>query len=755
MKLKNVTGAFALMVAAVGSPAVAQAQEAPQAGAGGATTEEEIVVTASRRSTNLQETPLSVSALSGEQLEERGLVSVADAVQQTPGVALTSNQPGTNEFIIRGVGTSSSYATLTGAITNATTVTYLDQLPVTNTVQKTPDFRFVDLDRIEVLRGPQGTLYGQSAMGGVVRYITNRPSTEGLAWGFNSYASVTEEGGLNLGGDAYLNVVLSDTLALRGVGYAYGNAGFIDVVGTASERDANDEETLGGRLALRWTPSNRLTVDLTALYNEVNLGSLQLISSTYPVDYNLFTLPVVTPVNTDRLEVEHLQPSEESASVLGAEFLYEFDGFDANLILAHRETDSDSTFESSEFVGVTDAYFGQRTIANSENDTAEFRLSSTGEDGFIDWIVGAYFEDTGGQIGARAVAYGDPLLLSFFPHNNPPGGFVVPGDVVTDNGRQLDYQELSVFGELTFNLSSALSVTVGARHADIDTNYQRTFANGTNDAAAASLVGVSQATSESVDTYRLNISYQANDDVLFYANAASGFRPGGFNPGVSFPVIIPDSVYVSDTLWNYEAGVRTSWLNNRLIVNAAAYRIDWSDMQLSTIDLATFYTATRNVGEAQINGLELEAFLRASDSLSLSANYTYAQAEISEPTSLGFITLAEGDRLPGTPEHAFTAFADWRSPVPNTNAQFVANATYRYVGDRIATLGDPTEMDAYSLLDVRFGVDFASGVTLTLFADNVTNEIAVNQLTPTGLADFTYYNINRPRTIGISARYDF
>ncbi|MEY2756619.1 MAG: hypothetical protein RIR33_397 [Pseudomonadota bacterium] len=753
MTLKNVTRALAVAVAAAaggGGFGVAEAQES-----GPTTTEETIVVTATRRSTDLQDTPLSVSALSGEQLEERGLVSVADAVQQTPGVSLTSNQPGTNEFIIRGVGTSTSYATLAGAITNATTATYLDQLPVTNTVQKTPDFRFIDLDRIEVLRGPQGTLYGQSAMGGVVRYITNRPSTEGLAGGFNAYSSITEDGGLNLGGDGYLNLALSDTLALRAVGYAYGNAGFIDVVGTAFDEDANNEETLGGRFALRWTPTNRFTVDLTALYNEVNLGSLQLISSTYPVDFNLFTPPVVTPVSTDTLEVEHLQPSEESASVLGAEFLYEFGGFNANLILAHRETDSDSTFESSEFVGVTDAYFGQRTIGNSENDTAEFRLTSTGDGNFIDWNVGVYYEDTGGQIGARAVAFGDPLLLSFFPHNNPPGGFVVPGDVVTDNGRQLDYQETSVFGELAFNLSSALSITIGARHADIDTNYQRTFANGTNDAAAASLVGVSQATSESVDTYRLNISYQASDDVLFYANAASGYRPGGFNPGVSFPVVIPDSAYVSDTLWNYEAGVRTSWLNNRLILNAAAYQIDWSDMQLATIDLATFYTATRNVGEAQINGLELEAFFRATDSLALSANYTYAKAEISEPTNLGFLVLAEGDRLPGTPEHAFTAFADWRSPVPDTEAEFVANATYRYVGDRIAVLGSPTEMDAYSLLDVRFGVEFASGVKLTLFADNVTNEIAVNQLTPTALPNFTYYNINRPRTIGVSARYDF
>jgi iron complex outermembrane receptor protein len=753
MTLKNVTRALAVAVAAAaggGGFGVAEAQES-----GPTTTEETIVVTATRRSTDLQDTPLSVSALSGEQLEERGLVSVADAVQQTPGVSLTSNQPGTNEFIIRGVGTSTSYATLAGAITNATTATYLDQLPVTNTVQKTPDFRFIDLDRIEVLRGPQGTLYGQSAMGGVVRYITNRPSTEGLAGGFNAYSSITEDGGLNLGGDGYLNLALSDTLALRAVGYAYGNAGFIDVVGTAFDEDANNEETLGGRFALRWTPTNRFTVDLTALYNEVNLGSLQLISSTYPVDFNLFTPPVVTPVSTDTLEVEHLQPSEESASVLGVEFLYEFGGFNANLILAHRETDSDSTFESSEFVGVTDAYFGQRTIGNSENDTAEFRLTSTGDGNFIDWNVGVYYEDTGGQIGARAVAFGDPLLLSFFPHNNPPGGFVVPGDVVTDNGRQLDYQETSVFGELAFNLSSALSITIGARHADIDTNYQRTFANGTNDAAAASLVGVSQATSESVDTYRLNISYQASDDVLFYANAASGYRPGGFNPGVSFPVVIPDSAYVSDTLWNYEAGVRTSWLNNRLILNAAAYQIDWSDMQLATIDLATFYTATRNVGEAQINGLELEAFFRATDSLALSANYTYAKAEISEPTNLGFLVLAEGDRLPGTPEHAFTAFADWRSPVPDTEAEFVANATYRYVGDRIAVLGSPTEMDAYSLLDVRFGVEFASGVKLTLFADNVTNEIAVNQLTPTALPNFTYYNINRPRTIGVSARYDF
>jgi len=737
MELKKLSNALVLIAAAAGNAGLAQAQEV--------VTSEDIVITATRRSTNLQDTPLSVSALSGEQLEQRGLQSVGTAVQLVPGVALTNSEPGTNDIIIRGVGTAVTSSSNADVLQNALTSTYLNQVPVTSTVQKTPDFRFVDLDRVEVLRGPQGTLYGQSAMGGVVRYIPNAPTTAAFSGGFDTSASFTESGGLNRGGDGHLNVPLGDTLALRVVGYAYGNEGFIDVIGTSQDENANTEETLGGRAALRWTPTERLTVDLSGLYSETNLGSRQLVSATYPVDYNFLTPPVITLVSTDRLEVQHRQPSDESASVLSADVLYDFGPFTANLIVAHKETESESTFESAELVGVSDVYFGNQTLADTESDTVELRFASSGEGNFLDWIFGAYLEDTSGVIASRGVSAGDPLLLFLFRS--------FPGDVVIDSGRQLDYEELSLFGEATLNFTPDLAVTVGYRNADVENDYQWVFANGSLEPAGRpALVGVPQGTSETVDTYKLNVSYDLTDDFLLYANAASGYRPGGFNPGTTLPVLIPDSEFQSDSLWNYEIGFRSSWMDGRLTLNGAVYQIDWSDIQLSTIDLVTFYASVKNLGEAEITGAELEASWIATDNLTLSGSYTYTSAELTEDVPSAFVSA--GDQLPGTPENSGNVVVDWHGALGN-GAEWQANAIYRYVGDRVAVLGSPTIMPSYSTLDLRTSIAFEGGVTLGLFAENVTDEIAVNQVSAGLLGGFSYYTINRPRTIGVTAGYRF
>lgn len=704
----------------------------------------EIVVTATRRSTNLQDTALSVSALSGETLEEAGITSVADALQFVPGVSLTKNQPGQNEFIIRGVGTSASYQSLTGAITNSTVSTYLGQVPVTSTVQKSPDYRFVDLNRIEVLRGPQGTLYGQSAMGGVVRYIPNAPDAKSFDATANSYLSVTEDGGNNYGIDGTINIPFGENLALRAVGYSYNNSGFIDVVGTSQVKDANKENTWGGRIALRWTPSDRLTIDLNYLHNDVDLKATQLISATYPVDFSIFTPTVVTPVSTDRLEVQHRQPYQEVANLYSADILYNFDAFDANLIVARRDTDARSQFESAEIVGLTDVYFGNFQRAEATSTTAELRLASNSKGKFLEWLVGGYFEETNGLLSSRSVSTGDAFLLSLF------GTF--PGDVVTDSGRQIFYREYSAFGELTFNFTDKLALTVGARLAKITNDYQFKFARGSLEAARLALVGVSQKTSETVDTYRANLSYKINDDILLYTNVASGFRPGGFNLGRTLPTVIPDTTYVSDTLWNYEVGARTSWLDNRLLVNLALYRIDWDNIQLATFDPLTFYTATQNVGGARIEGAEAEISFAVTNELRLNANYSYTDARIVEDSPL--ISANIGDSLPGTARNTLTLSGDWQGRV-TSDAELFARAAYRYVGKRASQLGAGNDMPEYSLVDLRFGVKMDNGLTVAFFADNVTNKIAIQQSIAAGLANFSYKAINRPRTFGVNVGFDF
>lgn len=769
VKMKFALGAMAVVATFTGQQAWAQEAQTQVASDDRAKSSEgEIVVTATRRDTKLQDTPLPVSVLTGEELSSRGLLSLSSASTLIPGVSLLNSEPGTNEVTIRGVGVSTTTATLTDVIQNTTTSVYLDQLPVTSTIQKTPDYRFVDLQRIEVLKGPQGTLYGQSAMGGVIRYIANKPDTSAVAGGATGTLSTTKDGGENYGLDGYVNIPVTGTLALRAVGYGYRNSGFIDVVGTANVKDSNVEETYGGRLALRWKPDDKLTVDVSALYHNVDLASFQRISSTYtptglvanrgfPVD--------LKPVSTSRLETEHVQPSAEDAWLVTTDIRYEFDGVDANVIVGRKNVDSTSKFEAVEIVGNTEAYSNNTTRGDNSTTTAEFRLSSNGKDNLIDWNVGAYYERSGGTIITKSVQTGvtfDLLNGAFLPFQI----LVRPGDVTLDSGRQLKYEDVSFYAEATANIADGLKLTGGYRRSEIKNNYRWVRAAGTLDAiiGRVALLNIDQGVTESVNTYKGNLSYKVNENALVFFQAASGYRPGGFNPGNAMAVpAIPDSQYTSDTLWNYELGLKSQWFDNRLVFNLSAYIIDWSDIQLSAVRLTSpFPAAVINAGEARIKGIEVETTFKATDNLRFGVNYAFTDAELTAPSTstipgFGGAAGVKGERLPGTPRNAFSVLADWSSDISDS-AKFVANGNFRHIGERSAALGNTNPLPSYSMIDVQAGVQFDNGFNVSLFADNLTNKIAITQRTDVTLRSgqpFNYFSITRPRTIGVRAGYKF
>jgi iron complex outermembrane recepter protein len=592
------TASMAVIATALLTPGTSFAQAGGASSASNEDQDRTIVVTATRRETDLQDTALSISAISGRDLEARGINSVAGAISTVPGVSLLNDQPGRADITIRGVNTSSSSISQADVLVNSTTAVYLNQLPVTSTVSKTPDFRFVDMERVEVLRGPQGTLYGQSAMGGVVRYITNTPDTSGIAFGASTYLSATSSGGTNFGADAYLNVPITDELAIRVVGYGYDNAGFIDAVGIENRRDSNDESTYGARAALRWQPSDRVTLDLNYLFHEVNMGNLQAISSTYTptgISADNGRPQNFVQASTDRLVTQHIMPAFLRAHVFSGELLVEFDSFSANLIVGRKTNDTSNEFEAAELTGGTESYFNNTTKSTTHSNTAEFRLVSDYTDSLIDWIGGIYYENAGGTIGTLAVVSGAPRVFI-------PGIFVLfPGDVVIDSGRQLDYEELAFYGEVGVNISSALRFTAGYRYSDVRNNYRWTYADGIFDGALGrtALLNIDQGAQEKVDTFRFNLEYRASDNLLVYGQASSGFRPGGFNPGNALSVPpIPDFDYQSDSLWNYEIGLRSRF-EGIGDLNVVGYHIDWSDIQLPSTQLTPpFYSATLNAGSA-------------------------------------------------------------------------------------------------------------------------------------------------------------
>jgi iron complex outermembrane recepter protein len=755
------TASAAVIATALLAPGTSFAQTGDTSSASEQDQDRVIVVTATRRETDLQDTALSISAISGRELEARGIDSVAKAISTVPGVSLLNDQPGRADITIRGVNTSSSSISQADVIVNSTTAVYLNQLPVTSTVSKTPDFRFVDMERVEVLRGPQGTLYGQSAMGGVVRYITNTPDSGGIAGGGSTYLSTTDMGGTNFGADAYLNIPVTDELAVRFVGYAYDNSGFIDAVGIENRKNSNDENTYGARAALRWQPSDRVTLDLNYLYHEVTLGNLQAISSTYTptgVSADNGRPQNFRQASTDRFVAQHLQPTLLRSHVFNGEVLVEFDSFSANLILGRKTNDTSNEFEAAELTGGTESYFNNTTLSDTHSNTAEFRLVSEYDDSLIDWLAGVYYEKAGGTIGTLAVVSGAPRVFI-------PGVFVLnPGNRVIDSGRQLDYEELAFYGEVGVNFSSALRFTAGYRYSDVQNNYRWTYAQGTFDAALGrtALLAVNQVAQEKVDTFRFNLEYKASEDLLVYGQASSGFRPGGFNPGNAFgPTPIPDFDYQSDSLWNYEIGVRSRF-DGIGDLNVVGYHIDWSDIQLPSTQLvAPFYSATLNAGSARIWGLEVEATVRPAEGLDLTVAYAYTDAELTSIAApipgLGSPPGRVGEQLPGTAKNMFTGIASWTKPIGS--ASLSANLIYRHVGSRTSSLGDPTRAPAYDTLDARVAVSMNNGLTATLFAENLTNEAGILRIiqgAPFQTGDrFTYLNVIRPRTVGLRLSISF
>jgi outer membrane receptor protein involved in Fe transport len=720
-----------------------------------------IVVTATRRATDLQDTALSISAISGAELQARGIDSVAEAISTVPGVSLLNDQPGRADITIRGVNTSSSSVSQSDVIVNSTTAVYLNQLPVTSTVSKTPDFRFVDMERVEVLRGPQGTLYGQSAMGGVVRYITNVPDPEGMAGGMSTYLSTTDRGGTNIGGDAYVNLPVTDTLALRVVGYAYNNAGFIDAVGVERGRNSNDENTYGARAALRWQPSDRVTLDLNYLYHEVNLGNIQAITSTYAptgIPANNGFPSNFVQVSTDRFVSQHIQPTQLIAHVFNGEVLVDFDSFEANLIVGHKTNDTSNEFEAAELTGGSESLFNNTTLSETDSTTAEFRLVSKYEDSLIDWLAGVYYEKAGGTIATLSILSGAPRVFS-------PTFRLNPGDRVIDSGRQLDYEELAFYGELGVNFGAGVRFTAGYRYSDVKNNYRWTFARGIFDAALGrvALLRVDQGAEEKVDTFRFNLEWKASDDFLIYGQASSGFRPGGFNPGNALSAtVVPDFEYQSDTLWNYEVGVRSRF-GDIADLNVVGYHIDWNDIQLPTTQLVSpFYSATLNAGTARIRGLEVEGSLRPASGLDLTVAYAYTDAELTSiaPSipGLGTPPGRVGEQLPGTARHQFTGIAAWTTGLAD-GIDLSSNIIFRHIGSRTSALGDTLVAPAYETVDARISVVLDGGLTATLFADNLTDEAGILRVirgAPFRTGDrFTYFNVIRPRTIGLRISFNY
>jgi len=699
---------------------------------------DEIIVSATRRDESIQTAPVSVSAFTGEQLTKSGYVGAGQFLDSVPGVTSLAEGAGNNVVIIRNVATS------TQEQGGAVTATYFDDFPISGVYGGVPEMRLVDMQRVEVLKGPQGTLFGRSAMGGIVRYIANKPTTEGVAGGINTYLSRTTDGGVNVGGHAYLNMPLSENIAARAVFYTYQNDGFLNNV-ELGDRNWNDESTLGGRFAIRWTPTDTLTVDLTYVDQNTDaapnwVSDIHTGAGDIPFDPKARTM-----VGGIRMKEAW---RNQFANV---RIEKEFDPFMVTLLGTHARQTTEFVFDQREYVDVTtgcvcDFLDGDEHSGVSNTDTLELRVVSP-KDQLIDYIFGFYYEDFEDSY--------HQVIRYFGPTQDIFGGFLTLTDglLAVDTILKTDSSEMAGYGEVGFNVTDGTRLAFGYRWSDVDYGSIQTQADGIFSllTGAGLVTGIPFSTNEKVSTYKATIEHQFNDNLFGYVLASSGYRRGGFN----LPTIVSAfSAYASDSLWNYEVGLKSSWLDGRLIANVSAFYLDFKDIQLVVQDPLTFIRATQNAGKARIPGVEASLALQPTDYVGFTFAGSWSDPELREDVP-GGASGKKGDRLPGSATKSFSFSANLDRPIGN-GYSLTGVATYKYVGKRFNDFNETLDvvLPSYDMLDLRAGVRSDKGYSLSIFADNVFDEAAIYRVDHQG----SFFNVaptSRPRTIGVNLTYDF
>ncbi|WAC25247.1 TonB-dependent receptor [Blastomonas sp. SL216] len=635
-------------VLAFATPGLALAQDADALEANSVDEEggDVIVVTALRRSTNVQETPLAITAVSAAQLSQMGINDSNALAKASPGL------------IVREGGFSGTRLTIRNirAAGEATVGLYFDETPVqgssgtaSDAGGTTPDIRLFDVERVEVLRGPQGTLYGSSSMAGAVRLILNKPQLNDTELVVTGQVSGVEDGGVGFETQAMINLpIIADMLAVRIVGFQRERPGYVDNI-RLGRSNINSQSSEGGRIIVRFRPASNLTID--------GFASLQN-SDGFLNDYFLAAGPYI---NT----FESQQPVSDKNTIYSGTLTWDADFATLTVVGAHAKRNFNYSFDTSAFFRAFGANFpvGSPTynafmsqapsVANSpqltKTDTLEARISGGSEQG-LQWTAGYFYSDRKGDFASNIA------------RSNPGDGSVLPVAGANLLGQRLiedDLKQQAGFAEGTFAITPELSVTAGARYF----HYERRVKGAVSvpNAFVGFIAGAptDQSSSENGWLYKANISYQATPDLLLYATASSGQRPGGVNQNVSLPAVL--QTYSSDQLWNYEFGVKTSLFDDLLVLNADVFQIDWSNMQTSGTLPNTNFGFIANAGRARARGMEVETTITPVAGLQFQISSSYIDAKLREDQSNQSLLAPglKGDDIPSVPKFTIQGAAQY------------------------------------------------------------------------------------------------
>jgi len=770
--------------------------------------EEEMVVTARKQEETVQEVPISVAAPTESQLRDRGAENLEDVAVNVAGFNVQNAGPGQSQVGMRGVSAGRIIRDQPGV--KEQVGIYLDESVISLSLF-TPDVDLFDMSRVEVLRGPQGTLFGSGSLAGTVRYITNQPKlgqSESVAE--LSLSSISDG---SIGGSAKYagNVPLGDTSAMRIAAYYTRYGGYIDAVqpDLSVQDDYNDGYRAGGRLAFLFQPSEKFKITPRVLYQKVDMQGWNRID-TFNILGNPYTTTRPKVTLGDRNVFTQIdEPFTDEFTLGDVNLEYDFGAVTLNAITSYTNRDilviRDATALTASITGGSfgappsvyniDAPLFDATEASGW--TQEVRFSNNGGGPFR-WVAGAFYSDSkrdygqnlpviGFEAGCRSTTSAQPCG----PLTNLPtaGTKLAKTDELYKSDLHYDYSQLALFGEANYAVNDRLELTGGLRWYDFEEDRTQVF-DGIFSDPNDSVGGVD------ADGFapRVILSYKAGASTHLNAQVSKGFRLGGINDPLNVPLCTAQDLVIyggrptweDETLWDYEVGVKTSVFQNRGTFNIAAYHMDIENLQATVTAGSCSSRIIVNVPKARSSGIETEFEVAPSDAFdfAFSANLNDSALKSDFRASNGAIVagIREGNRLPSVPEFQLAAAATYHWQMRNSMAGYLTGV-FQHVGNRYTQVSDQEAgfgtvdissfagdiggpytqniytfnplLPAYNLLNLRVGV-LKGNFDTAFFINNVTDETAYLALDiERGSRARVAYMTNQPRTFGVSTRFTF
>jgi iron complex outermembrane receptor protein len=758
---------------------------------------EEVTVTAMKREETVQGTPVSVVAPTESQLRSRGVDSIEGVAENVAGLTVQNLGPGQSQVAMRGVSAGQIVRDQPGV--KEQVGVYLDESVVSLSLF-TPDLDLVDVNRVEVLRGPQGTLFGSGSATGTVRYITNQPELR-TKKGFAQFGGETVSEG-NQGGDLKLgfNAPLGDSAAVRVVGYYNHLPGYIDAVNPNTlkvDEDVNGGSRYGGRAAARFAPNARLTLTPRIVYQEVKMDGWNRIDA-YNILANPFTTSRPKVTLGPREQAAQLQENYKDKFVLGdlnlsynfgSSVLSSISSYTYRDVLVHRDTTSLTASVTGGTIGLPPNVY---TLDSPLDDATEAKvftqeLRMAGAKGKLQWVVGGFYSNTTRD-------YGQTLLTPGFQAATgiPTSGLAAPRDSLFYSRLGYKLDQFALFGEGTLASTDRLNLTVGLRYYHFSEDktqiFDGIFGNDNNGSALVSQPGSTKADGVAP---RLILSYKASETTNVNAQVSKGFRLGGINDPLNVPVCTPQDLatfsgrdsWKDEKTWNYEIGTKSRIFGDRGAFNLTAFYMDIEDLQATVTAGTCSSRLIFNVPKARSAGVEGEFNVAPNRHFDLAFSGSYNDSKIQstiEPTAA--TGIISGNRLPTAPKVQAALAVTGQFDLKGKALGYVTGSVSYVGGDRYTQMGDlalgrlnllsfgsnaiggPLSqgvftynpvLPSYTIVNARVGV-VKGQWDVALYATNLTDERALLAFDrERGTLARIFYLTNQPRSFGLSARVNF